>query len=188
MNAAFLAAANPRPHTVLTLRLRPLCIGHWFLMQAHDCATAHGREASGFDDLLLSSFICSQAPSESEKDINKRLSLFLFLRFLSFRARKLIWIIEARKFSSYIVYHRQMPSVSLAVHGRQMGSQEHWRLFAMLMKDFGMTKREALDTDFLTAHCLWAVEGERGNNLSVVSDDECAVAREIAKEMRNGTV
>lgn len=182
--SAFRDAVAQATHSVFGLRLHPLCLGHWFLMDQYGCDSAREIQSQSIDDLLLSALICSQPPRVSERDLRRKFRLALFIRFWSFIARRSVWTVELREFELYIAHHRGYPAVDVPAGGREMGTPEHWRLAAMLMFGCGATWREAMETPWLVANCLWAAEGERKNSFSVTpsnfSDSIAAMAKESA--------
>lgn len=188
MDAAFQRAASAQTFRVLGLPLRPLTLGHLFLLHEHE--SAYVREAApAADDLILSVLICAQPHRHAKRLLTLRPFrpfFWAFLKLWGFQSRRLNWIHEARKFQAYLEHHQTLPAIRRApgvTEVRTLGAPEHWSLLTMLMIDFHMSEAEALDTPLLKAHLLWATQAEREGSIEFAWNSRLEEFWEIARRM-----
>lgn len=171
MDAAFKLAAQPKPHRVLRLTLHPFQLGHSFLLFDLGSPFADNRESATLGDLTLATLACSMPHEDTRKSIGS-FSTSLFCKFWGFMNRKAKVLDELFAFEKYLSEESAVPGIipPKSGQGRTLNAPAHWRLLVMLMADFHMTEREALNTTMLRANCLWATQGDRLGTLELVSE------------------
>ena len=180
MDAAFKRAANPRTFKVLGLTLKPLTLGHRFLLAKYDSAFVTEEKAQ-IEDLMLSVFVCAQPWRNAERNVLKwwfPSFIWLWSQFL----RKTILPIEYNKFRLYWDEGHACPKIKKAFSEyRDNSTPDECRLLAMLMADFHMTRADALDTTLAEANALWASQGDRQDAIELESNDRIEALKAFAR-------
>ena len=182
-DAAFIDAADPKPHRVLGLALLPFSIGHFILLQRHQSVfVSQDGGQIGIEDLLLAVLICSQTYEEARKSLSSRW-LNWFVKFWGWRCRKLNVFDEAKALREYMDEVGNTPDV---VRGESKGDQGGmpWvsTLIVFLMADLHMHHADVMDFSLLRAHWyFYAFLALRGNDQTV--SPALAEAFRLAREM-----
>lgn len=186
MDRAFQLAANVEPrHVAMGLPMQPLTLGHVFLAHELDLPFFTHSGTPAVADLLTAVWICAwrSAPAARRSLFSLTGKLKLKLWGWSCRGQKLV--VEAGRFHTYLSDQSIYPEVATPAPGtsRQLSAPEHWRLLAMLMADFHMSREQAIDTPLAFARALWAVEGERKGTLKLSHDDRISELWEHKRRM-----
>jgi len=99
----------------------------------------------------------------------------LFLKLWARRSRKLDMAAEQEKFSAYFKAETEFPlSKQNSRSMREYGSPWWWRLLAIMMADFHLSKNDALDMAAAEAAMLWSARAELEGklNLWTKADDD----------------
>lgn len=190
-DAAFIEAAEPRPHRVLGLELLPFTIGHFLLLQRHGSVfVAQGGGHIGIDDLLLAALICSQTYEEAKGALRSRW-LPLFTKFWGWRSRKANIFAEVAAMKDYMAALENTPDivVDLTADGQARGgsSGTPWinKLKVFLMADLHVSHAEAMDYPIVEAQWdFWTLQALRGNDQMV--SESLEEAFRLAREESNG--
>lgn len=145
---------------VLGLRLRPLSVGHLWLLNDIGSPLLSGKQQS-FRDVLVAVFICSQDASESQKNLGAWW-MPLLVKLWMFKCRKLDIVAEANTFSNYLGYWLEGPETK-DVEGHESssyGSPYVHRLIASCSSGLNMTPADALVMPVRTINFLLAALGE----------------------------
>lgn len=181
-------------HKVLGLRLRPLTVGHLFLLLEVDSAYPDHPEAACYEDLAVSALVCSQPHSAARKLIYGRFARLAW-RIWAWVARRAKWETEETEFLHYLAKQLRRPeSESMSTGIPEVRAPLAWRLLAMLMADFHLTRAEALDVEVGFALTLWAVESDRRQIDKIASERQLAFrawvktqeAERLANEQKGG--
>lgn len=182
INAAFHLEAVPEPCRILGLRLKPLSLGHYILMQKFQCAfVADTPTAATLDDLLLGVLICSMSYAE-------------FLEFLDqedFNAEILEWGRRAgafdlneksRRFLDYIKAGSALPPYWEESPGTAGGG--HWSLAlkVALTSELGYTHDEALNLPLVEGFLDYFKLAENRGLVRLMTPDEVATLNALEKE------
>ena len=181
MRKWFDRALYVEPPVILGLRLRRFTLGHAWALDEVGSPYLLG-ESDTLTDLLIAVFICSQKPTEAKRDMSRwwaRLYFYLW----GLRCRKLSFVKERDRFLDYLTESMTAPEAipPNAKDAKSLNAPFHWRLMAMLMVDFGMSKAEALEQDVGWAMCMWAVEGERQGKVELPSAQAVAFREMVDK-------
>lgn len=152
----------------LGVKLRPITLGHLFLLHEEGNAfPEHAKEAE-WPDLVQAVLVCSQrSASSARRMIYGRLAWLWAV----------VWGWCNRKTTRSRLKRTEVYAAFCDYLGEQLGRPEPddlspggagelrapmcWRLLAMLMADFGLSRKEALKTPVAFALTLWATEADR---------------------------
>lgn len=177
MHRAFQAAIHPRQFVVFGLRLKPLTLGHVFLLlRAQSPFLVHGR----IDPAHVSdaAFICSQDWKQSARDA-EAWWFRLWCLFWGFLNRKRDIEAEAKKLSEYFDEHLSPPPVSYKLDRPSRNLESPWafRHLAGLRATFGMSEDEALSYPIARAIALIVAHGEADDRLKLASQEDIDFAQ-----------
>lgn len=181
-DAAFIEAAEPRPHRVLGLELLPFSIGHFILLQKHESVfVSQSGGTIGIEDLLLAVLICSQSYEDAKKSLTSRW-LKWFVKYWGWRSRKLNIFEEAKGLKEYMAELEKTPDV-VRSESKGDGGGMPWicTLRVFLMADLHMTNAEIMDYPLVLAQWdFYAFQALRGNDQTVspVLEEAFKLARE----------
>lgn len=173
------------PGRVLRLRLYPITVGHMFVLSE---LGADIGDAST-DALALSCLVCASRTDREARATLASVFLPLFLRVWSWYCCRLVHTDEVEKWERYLEANLAVPETEPppSDKSRELRSPEHWRLATMLMVEFHMTWREAMDTPVATARALWAVEGDRRGDVVLTDPGHRARAHALKEAMKVST-
>lgn len=187
MTAAYVAAAIPEPFQILGLRLKPLCLGHYFLLERFENAFVSNKDAvATFDDLIMGVLICSMTYEE-------------FMEFLfqsDFEEQVFQWgkkcgvfdlAEKCRLFHEYITKGSEQPIV---FYEQEQGAPTgaHWGelLKLVLTGELGYTSSEALNLPLTQALHEFYKNAENKGIVTIAREDEVeAVKSAQAREAAN---
>jgi hypothetical protein len=187
---SYTEALIPTPYTILGIPLRPLSLGHIFLMKRFDCkfASENPDEKGGIDDLLLGIAICSrefdeflefiQNPKEFHawakkwgkllhKQLKKKNEFELVSKFYLFK--------EYLKDGIFIPKYWEMDN-----NEDSMSSGTHWTQTVLhaLMSELGYSQKEALNIPISRALADYFRHLERNGLITLMTDDELNLIEE----------
>lgn len=156
-------------HRAYGLTLRPLTVGHLFLLLEMENAYPDHPEEAGYPDLMSAVLVCSQGHARARKLIESaqraigRGRQVWWMRLWGWLVAKLKmdWKAEAVRFGEYLREHLRRPQADELGGGGEATAPLAWRLQAMLMHEFHMTPAETLDCPVGWAITLWATEADR---------------------------
>jgi len=174
MDPAFQHANESRltGHVVYGLPLYPLTIGHVFLLSDLDVTFLVDQNVEPqIDDMLLFTFTAAHKRAAQARRalagpwyVASKLFFFAWGLF----ARRKNPILEMARLHAYLDSQGRSPQVKPPKgESVTLNAPEHWRLLVMLMVDFHMQMRDALDVPLNFARNLWAVQGEREQKLAL---------------------
>lgn len=193
----YVRASIPDPYRILGVRLRPFCLGAYFLMQRFDVAFASDDvdRIGGIPDLLLSLAICSRTYEEFlefvedekgfkkwcnkwGKEIKKQMkrdkTFNMFHKFMSFEKYMKDGIVIPKYFEG-----------DDSDEGTSSGA--HWTqsVLLVLTSELGYTYSEALNMPLskgLSDYFKWA---ENTGMVTLMNDDELEIVEEMEKSNGN---
>lgn len=182
MDAAFNSAAFKEPHVVFLTTLKEFTVGHWFLLHDLDSAFATGK-APKFGDLIAAVFVCGQPHEKARKELDA-ISTPLFLRAWGWFCRRCNLSLEISKFQAYLAESKAEPNTRPIgdATAHEPTTPHHYRILAMLMHEFHMSHKEAMDFPLRKAFCLWAAEMDRRGLASSGLTARQEALREYARE------
>lgn len=197
MDAAFKSAAFNEPRIVFLKTLEEFTLGHWFLL--HDLGSAFSTGEKPIEgDLIQAVFVCGQPHESARRDI-KRFWTPFFFRVWGWLNRKSNFAIESSKFLAYLAESKAAPE-TVPTHGgrpHEPTTPQQFRLLGMLMHEFHMSRRDALNMSLREINCLWAAEmdrrGQARSGLSQRQIDLLEYAREqdalkFGREEQSGSI
>lgn len=149
-----------RRHRAFGLNLRPLTVGHLFLLLELENAYPDHPEEAEYSDLMTAVLVCSRDYRRARRMLSSRFGPS-FMRLWGHLTRRLDWREEARAFGEYLREQLRTPERDSLRRGEELTAPLAWRLQAMLMAEFHMTPAEALDCPVAWSTTLWATEGDR---------------------------
>lgn len=164
MDCAFFdRALRPVEYRCLGLRLRPLTLGHVFLLFRFQSPFVAGGDTPTRGDLVLAAFICALPWRESEKKLSS-FWLAWFMRYWGFCARKLDFENECDGFNHYLGESLTGPKVKT----NPLDSQPEARfatpwpfmVLARLAREFHMSRDAAMDIPLIEATALFTANAE----------------------------
>lgn len=170
-----------RRHRAFGLNLRPLTVGHLFLLLELENAYPDHPEEAGYPDLMTAVLVCSADHRRARRMVGSRFAP-RFMRVWGFLARRLDWQKEAVAFGEYLREQLGTPQRDEIGRGGELTAPLAWRLQAMLMAEFHMSPKEALDCPVAWATTLWATEGDR-RGVSKLASERQLRFRAWVKEM-----
>lgn len=159
MDAAYLKAAHPEPHTILGQRLYPFCLGHELLFQRFgNKFSIESIESPTIEDMLTGVYICSQPylPTVSmdgfKIPFGARIKAKIFGRAYLENA--------FRQFRKYIDDHTEIPEFYVKDDAPEdsNGVATIQAVKVSLMSNMGMPEIHALNVSFSLAfwnHLTW---------------------------------
>lgn len=194
MDPAFHHANESRltGHVVYGLPLYPLTIGHVFLLSdiGVNFLVDQGCEPQ-IDDMLMFVFAAAHkraAQARRALAFPWLLASKLFFFVWGMFARRKNPFMEMARLHAYMDSQSKSPQVKPPKgEAVTLNAPEHWRLLVMLMVDFHMQLRDALDVPLNFARNLWAVQGEREQKIALAwtPNTSAAIAqlkRKLAQE------
>lgn len=200
MDSAFsiaLQASQGRRHVCLGLRLRPLTVGHLFVLAENGNAFPDHPEAAKDYDLITAVLVCAQRHRPARSFVYSWVAplfcafwgaIWAFVR----RGREVVGAEDFAGFAAYLEEQLIRPEPESPPGGPQeVRAPLAWRLYAMLMADFHLSPKEAMDFPVAQALCLWATEADRRgvSNLAserVINFRRWAEQQEIARRGAEG--
>lgn len=153
-------------HFCLGLPLEPLSIGHLFLLADNSSPFIEGGRVTVVN-LSDAVFICSQHWTKAESD-SRRWWFPWFLKLWARRSRKLDFGTEQKKFAAYFAEQTDFPLAKQDRRAtREFGSPWWWRLLAIMMAEFNLSEKQAMDMQAMRAALLFSAKGEADGKLKL---------------------
>lgn len=164
MHDTFLRALRPRPrHTCLRLPLKPLTIGHVFLLQEIQSPVIRSEFVLDFAAFTEAVFICAHwTAAEARRASRRSWAGRLFGAYWGYRCRKLDFITESKKFGRYWSEENELPPRQpiSTDERRPLGAPWEWILYEHMRSAYGAAHDQALDTPISLAGILWSVRAD----------------------------
>lgn len=172
----------PEPFTIFGVELRPLSLGHLFLMNRFDCkfASEDPNEKGGIDDLLLGVAICCRSFGEFNAFIRDGQKFTKWCKRWSKEINK-----QVKREAHYDVLYRfdlfkkyLKDSIVVPKYWELKESEEagesgtHWThsVFNILMSEIGYSQQEALDMPVARALSEYFRFLERNGVIQLMND------------------
>jgi hypothetical protein len=184
---SYVKSLIPEPYIILGIELKPLCLGHIFLMKRFECgfASEDPNYTGGIDDLLLGLSICSRTYEEFiefirdidkfqewsrewglaiKKQIKKEKPFDLFSRFQLFKDYLKAGIIIPKYWEN-----------ENSDDDRETGT--HWTqtVLHVLMSDIGYSQSEALNIPVSRALHEYFRYLEKNGAVTLMTDDDLEI-------------
>jgi hypothetical protein len=169
-----------RRHRAFGLSLRPLTVGHLFLLIELENAYPESPKEAGESDLFTAVLVCSQPHARARKMLESSWAP-LWMWIWGKACKRLDWREEAKAFGEYLREQLARPEPDRFSTGEEARVPLAWRLQAMLMAEFCPNRKESLDAPVSWALTLWATESDR-RGVSRVASDRQRVFREWVRE------
>lgn len=178
MTAAYHKAAFPEPYQILGLKLKPLSLGRYRLLQRFNCAFVSEEETTAaLDDLLIGILICSMTcrdfaefmdQDNAEEEIKKwgeRCGLFDFEE-------------KAKLFNAYITEASKVPEYT-EEDTIGHGSGSHWSqsVEVALRSELGWSKEEIDEEPLGKALADYFKLAENKGTIRLLTDEEIEAAK-----------
>ena len=188
MHEAFRNAVNPVPrHVCLRLPLKPLTIGHLFLLQELNSPVLSGSPC-GFGDILTAVLVCAQPFDEARRMFKRNIWLSVFACYWGFRCRRQSLTDEWKKLFDYLRDEQERPPLSQLPcdQAKQLGAPWEWILLEFLRSTYRMTERQALTTPLRLANVLWATRMDTDGrvNLATATNTVEGIIKRICRKHR----
>jgi hypothetical protein len=195
----YVRAAVPDPYTILGVKLRPFCIGHFFLMQRFNCAFSSENEETlgNVEDLLLAISICSRTYEEFIEFINDPAHFNKWCKQWGIEVTKALKKDKNFNFLHKMMLFKEYMKNGLIVpkffEGDNQGdgktSGAHWSqsVLLVLTGELGYTYSEAVNMPLSKALADYFKWAEKGGMVTLMNDDELEAVAEIEKgETKDG--
>ena len=166
--------------------LVPLTLDHWFLLHWFTPKLLNSRAEITLPDVRTAVVICSRSSRFARWALSggllARAWVWLYGRLWGWLCRNSDQRHEASAFFEYLAFHVSYPAQAIesGVETRTLNAPEPWRLLVMLMKDYGMSRKQAMRTPVLFAHVLWAVDADRDGRIRLVDQNPESLDRRDA--------
>lgn len=167
-NAAFFNTAAESPPRVLRLRLRPLTLGHVYLLNCVESPFVIEDVEVSESDFFIAVFICSQPWPEAQKSLNSGW-LSWFVRIWKFFVRKKSMVRQLTRFQAYLTEGLRAPKFKRDLETDELQSPWFWRLTAFLLSEMSMTHDAAMNCRVWQANALYAAYAEMKHDLKLIS-------------------
>lgn len=183
--AHYTRAMLPEPFTVLGCRLKPFCLGHYFLMNRFDCAFASDgiNNTCGIVDLLLAVTICSRTSDEfiafvsDDKAFNAYMKKWSKHIQRSIVQNKLNFMESVLLFQKYMRDGVRLPAIDNENNDSNTKvSGAHWSqsVLSVLMSEYGCSEKEALNMPLSKALSDYCKFLEKNGSITFTSDEDLA--------------
>jgi hypothetical protein len=192
---SYVRATLPEPYTILGLRLKAFCLGHYFLMRRFDCAFSDDNPEGrgGVADLLLGLCICSRTYQEFLEFIEDPGA---FEGWLNHWGREVKRAIKRDKhfnmFEKFLSFRRYMNEGTQVPKywegdnsGEAASSGAHWSqsVLLVLTGELGYSQNEALNLPLSKALADYFKFAERNGLVTLMSDEEVSLIEAREKEI-----
>lgn len=126
--------------TCLGLRLKPLSLGHVFLLLEHESPYLSNQPVT-CADLMLAAFICSDRYDESINNLKSSWRKFVFWLLSK---RRWDWQHEQIVFETYLMTGLSLPEVRTSEANQTISAPWPYILLAKLMSEFSLTHNEVM--------------------------------------------
>jgi hypothetical protein len=112
-------AVLPKPYTILGVKLKPFCIGHYFHMQKEGCSIVDNLASLSMSDLLLALFVCHHS-YEDFRDVMDGYRIFYPFGYRIKIKGRMVWNkSKTRKIPKHFKKFCERWSKALAKHRKQ---------------------------------------------------------------------
>lgn len=167
----------------LGVRLRPLTVGHLFVLLEHDNAYPDHPERAEWPDLLEAILVCSQTHRRAGRMLASGFAP-TGMKLWGFLTRKKSWRAESCVFLHWLREQLGTPAQDDLGVGGELRAPLCWRLLAMLMADFRFSRAQALKTPVAFALCLWATEADRRGTGKLASERQVIFRNWVQEQER----
>lgn len=203
MNRDYISAVIPEPVTILGLRLRPFCIGHYQILSRFDCSYVSEKETvASREDLIFAVLVCSMSPADfiewaarDEKPTGwQRLLAWCLRKQPKGRLEKAIadwgrkigvfdFAEKSAMFQKYLADNSKMPRFWEEEGGKASGA--HWSQSVMLCltSKLGYTHKEAEELPLSQAFHDFLKHAESEGSVRLMTEEEIDF---LEKEAANG--
>lgn len=189
-------SAIRKPPVVFGLPLKPLTLGHVFLLESLDSPIVRGGSQLSFADMGAAVFACAHPHDKAIKYFSAWW-FPLFTRIWSLFAKPSWMSADLKAFNEYLTDGFSSPLIRPIQRdgGRVCQSPAPWIKLLFAMHVLGMTRAEAMATEIVEMNVLYATWAEWSGSGEIadgsVADDLWAFAEEQARkrmEERSGAV
>jgi hypothetical protein len=186
MNAAdYFLSAIPEPFQILGLRLKPFCLGHYFLMRRFDCAFVSEESADAtIEDLVFGVLICSM----TYEDFLQFISGENFLTEIKSWGAKckldFSFTEKVKLFNEYLGKAFKQPAV--VFEGDESNSGAHWSqtVKCALISHCGYNESQAMNLPLSQAFHDFYKNAESNGVLRIVDDEEVALLNASEEDLK----
>jgi len=168
MQKVFQYAMDPPTHVVMGVELRPLTLGHLWLLHKHTDIFNDNDPTIG--SLVVACTICMVNHSDYER-VKRKWWMPIFLMWWGRKCKKFDFHKEYIAFLDYIKTNCEQAEFRFdPKRARAMGSPWHFRMLSGLMSSFAMSVEDAMDVEVLTGTALLACVTESRDEVDLWSD------------------
>lgn len=166
--------------------MKPLTVGHLFVFLEEGLELPEHPERAGFADQVLAVLICGQrSHAGARRMIGSRFArLWMIAWGWLVRREWIAFEAEMGRFWRYLAVELERPQSESIAAGGELKAPLCWRLVAMLMSDFGLSRKEALQSPVKWALCLWATEADRRGTDKLASERQIGFRAWVAEQER----
>jgi hypothetical protein len=155
--------------------LRPLTVGHLFVLLDHENAYPDRAEAAKVPDLITAVLVCSQRSAKRARGmIESRFARLGMKIWGALNAKEFHDGLHAaaKTFHGYLAEQLAVPQSEgrTGGGGGELRAPLAWRLMSMLVTDFHLKRDEAMKTPVSFALTLWATEADRRGTNKLASE------------------
>ena len=174
MDKAFRNAAFPKACRIMGFNLKPMTLGHVFLLRQFDCVLLDNQEPT-LGELLLSCFICSDTWKNSASNITKWWVPIIF-KLVGWKCRRLNLSDEIDSFFVYLKDSFAMPTFNRDSKSmpKELGAPFEYVLLVTLMTQLGMSMSDALSCQLTFANCLELTLADMKGSVFLETDSQRA--------------
>jgi hypothetical protein len=170
-NYTYSLAVMPEPVTVLRLPLRPLSIGHRFLLHRIQSPFLDPEKEPTEEDLLRAVLLCADT-----FEIGEKIDCDRFLRFKVWLWKKRLKCVDLEvelvRFKNYLIMGSLGPRIKPSENGRALGSPWLLRLKNFVQFKLKKSESEAWNYPYGRAQFEWATHWEEEGGLKIYNQDE----------------
>jgi hypothetical protein len=182
-----------KPVSILGLKLRQFCLGHYLALAAEDVSYVSDHDASPtMEDLVFGAFVCSLTWEEYNSMIDsdslaaevERWALAVSLEIV----KPGVLAGESKRFSDYIREATASPKYWIEGDGAARPSGIHWALAmkATLTGKLGYSRSESLNVPFAESLSDYLAQAESAGTIRLWTDDEERSIAALETEAANG--
>ena len=166
---------DARSETCLRLRLKPLTLGHVFLLADLESVFVSGIDSGDhLAELSLAVFVCSQSTQDARSGLGRWWAK-AFFRMWARACRRLTLTDESQRFVDWFKYQTAGPSVvtsTKAGESRTIASPWWVNLLSTLMGELGIGYDDAMAMPIRTARQLLCALAEARGQMEIQSEEK----------------
>lgn len=174
MDQVFRRSANLFPAradmpVILGLRLRPLTLGHQFLLLSLESPFVAASREVDIPDLFAAIFLCAQDWRKAERSL-RAWWLPAYFHFWTFANRRKVLALELRRFHAWFSEQIEAPEFKAPKGGAigECGAPRPWIRLLFLMHVLHLSEAQALDTPICKANALYATWADWSGNAEIL--------------------